>query len=101
MTAPAQAPPAVIPPLETEAQALALPQVKAIYEAMRASHPPGSARLANQAMLDGALSAAGVKMGAYDHRILMWVSQYEAQVCAVIAGFIQRAAAGRGEQVAR
>jgi hypothetical protein len=78
-----------IPPLDSEADAMALPQVRAIYEANR----EGRASLAegNAAMLSEAMASAGVRFGAYDSRILMWLANWEVHVVAVIAGWIERA----------
>jgi hypothetical protein len=47
-------------------------------------------------LLEGACQAAGVQLGAYDHRILIWLTAWEPATCAVIAGLITRAhAAGQ------
>jgi hypothetical protein len=48
-------------------------------------------------MLMDAVIAAGVPLGAYDRRIIEWLTNYEPAICAVIAGLITRAAA-RGRQ---
>lgn len=78
---------------ETEAQARAVPAVRAVY-----AEPPGQGRWAplNHRMICEALSAAGVHVGSYDHRIIWWLAGWEPQVCAVIAGFIIRAATKEG-----
>jgi hypothetical protein len=82
------------PPLETEKQARTLPAVRAVYEAFAAD--PGVGKMAphNEAMLTGACEAAGVTLGAYDRRIVHWLSGWEPDVCAVVADIITRAAAG-------
>ncbi len=49
----------------------------------------------NAAMLTDACAAAGVELGAYDRRILRWLAGWEPTTCAVVAGIIARAAAGR------
>jgi hypothetical protein len=85
-------------PFETEDQARELPAVRAVYEAFRAD--PGTGRMAPdcRSILDAACQAAGVDVGAYDDRILTWLSQWEPQMCAVIAGLITRAfEAGLGD----
>ena len=48
----------------------------------------------NQRMLLGALAAAGVYLGAYDHRIAEWLAGWEPSTVAVIAGWVQRASEG-------
>lgn len=78
-------------PYESEDDARMVPAVQAVYEAFDAS--PGAGRMAphNLAMLTAACEAAGIEMGAYDRRILAWLSGWEPQTCAVIAGIIRRA----------
>jgi hypothetical protein len=78
-------------PFETEREARELPAVQDIYAAFRAD--PGVGRMAPHAhkMLIGACEAAGVELGAFDRRILLWLSGWEPQTCAVIAGLISRA----------
>ena len=78
-------------PFESEREARELPAVQAIYRAFRAD--PGVGRMAphNHKMLIGACVAASVELGAYDRRILLWLSGWEPETCAVIAGLITRA----------
>jgi hypothetical protein len=86
-----------IPPLDSEHEALALPQVRAIYEANR----DGPATLAegNAALLTEAMVSAGVRFGAYDSRILAWLATWDPQVVASIAGWVERAyEAGKAER---
>jgi hypothetical protein len=45
----------------------------------------------NRLLLERACNAAGVELGAYDCRILDWLSGYEDSICAVIAGLVSRA----------
>jgi hypothetical protein len=79
-------------PVETEAQARALPAVRAIYEAARASSRRGAMGEGNHRLLCEALSAAGVDdLGSYDHCIVTWLANWEPQVVAVIAGWVTRA----------
>jgi hypothetical protein len=90
-------PPEGAGPYETEQQVRELPAVRAIYDAMHASHRPphlcpiGDER--NHRLLCEALSAAGVELGAYDHRIISWLAGWEPQAVAVVCGLISRAAA--------
>jgi hypothetical protein len=55
------------------------------------------ARERNHRMLDEACAAAGVELGAFDHRVIQWLSQWEPGTCAVVAGLITRAARRGGE----
>lgn len=84
---------AVTPPIETERQARQLPAVRAVYAAFDADPGPGKMTAPNLRMLLDAVGAAGVRIGAYDVRILEWLAGYEPQTCAVLAGLITRAAA--------
>ena len=79
-------------PFETEDQARALVEVRAIYDTAHASNRPGVMTEMNVAMLGGACSGAGVELGAYDVRILTWLAQFEPQTVAVVADIIRRAA---------
>ena len=59
---------------------------------------PGMGRMAPHitAMPTDACTAAGVELGAFDRRVLAWLSGWEPETCAVIAGLVTRAyAAGR------
>ena len=72
--------------------------VRAIYEAYRAgitSLHDGSADL-----LVSACEQAGVTLGAYDRRILIWLAGFEPQAAAAVAGIINRAAARPPHEVA-
>ena len=42
-------------------------------------------------MLTGACQAADISLGAYDERILAWLSGFGDSTCAVVAGIIRRA----------
>jgi hypothetical protein len=46
----------------------------------------GNLELLNQAIQD-----AGLAIGAYDERVLSWLSVYEDSICQVIAGWVARA----------
>ena len=79
-------------PLETEADALALPAVKAIYARARESSLPGAIPAGNLAVLRDALTAAGVTLGGFETRILLgWLPKWEPSTVAVVAGVIRRA----------
>ncbi len=78
-------------PFDTEQQARELPAVQAVYAAFRADPGTGKMQPHTQRLLLDALAAAGVYLGAYDHQIVLWLAQWEPQVCAVIAGWIERA----------
>ena len=65
---------APIPPLETQQQASELPAVRAVYEAFAADPGAGKMAAPNLRMLLDAVAAAGVKVGAYDVRILEWLA---------------------------
>jgi hypothetical protein len=78
-------------PYETEAQARE--SVRAIYDAAHASPRRGVIAEGNHKLLEDACRMAAVGLGAYDHRILVWLSGWEPQICAVIAGLISRAGA--------
>ena len=77
------------PPLNSETGAMALPQVRAIYEANREQR--ASLAKGNADMLTGTMASARVMTGAYDSRILMWLANWEPHVVAVIAGWVERA----------
>ena len=80
-----------IGPIETEREALGLPAVRAIFDA--ADRDPRDAALRHHAhaMLISACVSAGVELGGYDRRILLWLAGFEPQACAVVAGLIGRA----------
>ena len=89
-------------PFETEGQARELPAVRAVYEAFRRDPGLGKMTPHSHEMLISACAAAGVTLGAYDQRILLWLAGWEPQVCAVVAGLITRAyEAGRAAEDTR
>ncbi len=51
----------------------------------------------NHRLLEDACRAAGVGLGAWDHRILLWLAGWEPSTVAVIAGLITRAHEGAGK----
>jgi hypothetical protein len=78
-------------PYETEREAAGA--ARHIYDS-----PPGTGAWGdgNHRLIEDACTAAGIQLGAYDHRILVWLAGWEPSVCAVIAGLITRAhAAGQ------
>jgi hypothetical protein len=79
-----------------ESQRQAADSVRGIYEAMQASTRRGVMAEERHKLLDSACSEAGIELGAYDHRILMWLAGFEPEMCAVVAGLITRASEARG-----
>jgi hypothetical protein len=78
-------------PYETERQAA--DAARHIYDMEPGT---GAWTAAEHRLLCQALSDAGVELGAYDHRILLWLAGWEPSTVAVIAGLISRAhAAGK------
>jgi hypothetical protein len=73
-------------PYETERQAA--DAARHIYDS-----PPGTGAwgTGSHRLLEDACTAAGVRLGAYDQRILLWLAGQEPSTCAVIAGLITRA----------
>jgi len=78
-------------PFETGRDAMAHPAVRVIYDAMHASPRRGVMGERCHQLLEGACSTAGVELGHYDHRILLWLAGWEPEVCAVVAGWVARA----------
>src|SRR6266446_5516442 len=78
-------------PFETERQARELPAVRAIYDAMHASTRRGVMGEMGHRLLCEACAAAGVELGAFDHRIVLWLAGFEPEACAAVAGLIARA----------
>ena len=78
-------------PFETEGQVLATPAVQAVYRA----YDVGTTSLRDGAadLLLSACERAGVTLGAYDRRILVWLAGFEPQAATAVAGVIVRAAA--------
>jgi hypothetical protein len=71
-------------PYETERQAA--DAVRHIIDS-----PAEAWRDGMQRLLEDACTAARVKLGAFDHRIVLWLAGWEPSTCAVIAGLIARA----------
>jgi hypothetical protein len=78
-------------PFETERDALGHPAVRAVYDASGKDPGPGKMQPRNHRLLCEAVSAAGIALGAYDHRIVSWLSTWEPATVAVVAGMIGRA----------
>jgi hypothetical protein len=80
-----------IGPFGTEREALLTPAVRAVFAAF--DRDPGAGKMAphNHRLLCEALATAGVELGAYDHRIALWLATWEPQTVAVIAGWASRA----------
>jgi hypothetical protein len=79
-----------IGPYETEREARSLPAVSTV----RDLEPVSPQAHRNHRLLCEESAAAGIELGAYDHRVLTWLAGWEPQTCAAIAGLIARAAAG-------
>jgi hypothetical protein len=78
-------------PYETEREAAAAARHINDLDAGTGAWRDGSLR-----MLEAACRAAGVQLGAYDTRILVWLTGWEPTTCAVIGGSITRAHASAG-----
>ena len=88
-------------PFETEQQARETAAVQEIHAAFRAN--PGMGKMAplTLAMLVDACVMSGVELGAFDRRVLAWLSQWEPETAVAIAGLIIRAHdAGRARSAA-
>lgn len=85
-------------PFETEHQALATSAVRAVYQAYDA----GTTSLRDGAadLLLAACEQAGVTLGAYDRRILVWLAGFEPQAAAAVSGIVIRAAVRSPRDVA-
>lgn len=79
--------PSDLGPYETEQQVAAT--TRDAY-----GHPdfPGHMKAYNRGRLTAACESAGVDLGAFDLRILEWLTVWEPEVVAVIAGLVLRAA---------
>jgi hypothetical protein len=71
-------------PFETEHEARAA--VEHILSSPAEAMTDGNLRL-----LEGACRAAGVELGKWDHRIVVWLAGFEPAAVAVVAGLILRA----------
>jgi hypothetical protein len=80
-------------PFETERQASRTPAVQAVYTAFREAPGQGRTDAHNARMITQACDVAGVELGAFDRRIVAWLSGFEPTTCAVVAGLVDRAAA--------
>lgn len=78
-----------IGPYETEAQARG--PVHHIHAAAHAARRRGVMDDGNHRLLCDTLAAAGVECGAYDHEVIRWLSKFEPQMVAVVAGLVSRA----------
>ena len=78
-------------PFSVRHEAASHPAVNAIYVAARESGVRGTLAEGCYRMLTDACQAAGVELGAYDQRILRWLSDFGPEECAVLAGIISRA----------
>ena len=81
-------------PFETKQQARETPEVQAVYAAFSADPGVGKMAAHTHRMLMAACTAASVQLGAYDRRVLAWLSGFEPETAEVIAKLIIRAHAG-------
>ncbi len=77
-------------PFETEREARRAAVAQAAGGDVAAGRPSTIGE-ANHRLLCEALTGAVVELGAWDHRIVQWLSQWEPATVAVIAGLITRA----------
>ena len=86
-------------PFETQRDAAEHPAVSKIHQARRNWTGPVTEQIRQAdaatiaALILGACDESGVTLGAYDRRIIGWLSNFEPETCAVIAGLIRRAVA--------
>jgi hypothetical protein len=85
-------------PFDSRDDVHALPVVQAAYDAASISPRRAIMEERNHRLLCKACADAGITVGAYDHQILLLIAGYEPETCAVIAGLIRRAAAGKDTQ---
>ena len=78
-------------PYETAAEARAEPLVRDTYLITRVGGDMGAE---NQHRLLAACQDAGVRLGAYDRRVLTWLAGWEPETVQVVVGLIGRAAQG-------
>jgi hypothetical protein len=89
-------------PFETEQQARETPAVRAMYAAFDRAPSAGKMAPHIHRVLCEAVTEAGVELGAFDHRILLWLAGWEPQTAVVLAGIITRAGtAGNADLTAR
>lgn len=79
-----------------QAEADTRPVTEPIWEAFHAAPRARGTDEACYRLMRDAADAAGVEVGAFDDRILRWLSGFEPSTCAVVAGLITRAAVPRG-----
>lgn len=58
---------------------------------------PGGFTGANYERLIDTCVQTGITIGAFDHRILVWLSGWEPETCQVVIGLIRRAHAANAE----
>ena len=75
-------------PFDSEAEVLALPDVRDVYAMFDADPGPGKMAPHNHALLIRACVQGGAELGAYDRRILLWLAGSPPATCAVVAGLI-------------
>jgi hypothetical protein len=80
-----------IPPLESEAQALALPEVTEVYDRARGSSLQGAMCAGNLRLLLAAIGEGGAAIGTWDVEVLEMVAALKPEAVAAVAGWIVRA----------
>lgn len=88
-------------PIETAAQVHRLPAVDIAYAAADASGRQGGLTGQSHKILCSAVTAAGIEIGAHDHRVITWLAGYGPEICAVLASLITRAAAAEQSRILR
>jgi hypothetical protein len=87
----AHQPPAFAGPFDTREQVTSLAAVRITYDLMHASDARTVAPLRNGKVIIDAFITADLPLGEYDHRIVNWLTNWEPEICAVIASWISRA----------
>ena len=68
-------------------------EARVAFGAVSPANSPTTAR--NRGRLRAAVATAGVELGAYDDRVLVWLAGWEPEVAEVVASLIERASARR------
>jgi hypothetical protein len=93
-------PPRLLGPFDTDREVRQHPAIAPIidslmprFEAEPRAALAGAGELSRKLLVD-ALVHAGVELGDYDRAIIRWLSKWETEPVAVVAGWIQRAGVG-------
>jgi hypothetical protein len=79
--------PGIIGPFETDREAASC-RPSAPSMTPRASTRREVMGERNHQLLEETFTASGVELGAYDHRILLWMASWEPEIYAVVAGWV-------------